>query len=159
MSDQELKQEIAQYVKDIPFGVLAYVSADGVPVQRTFGAFAFDQDDIVFSSRKAAAKVTAIINHPKVSFFLERMDQELNGWKSVLYIGEAAPIENPKDLTGALAALSARSPFIKDLVERNAMGDFQLFRLHAREIEYLDFGKGFGHVDKLTVGRVSAAKV
>ncbi len=159
MTDQELKQEIAQYVKDIPYGVLAYVSADGVPVQRTFGAFAFDQDDIVFSSRKAAAKVTAIINHPKVSFFLERMDQELNGWKSVLYVGEAAPIENPKDLTGALAALSARSPFIKDLVERNAMGDFQLFRLRTGEIEYLDFGKGFGHVDKLTIGRVSAAKV
>ena len=151
MGGQELKQEIAQYVKDIPYGVLAYVRADGVPVQRTFGAFAFDQDDIVFSSRKAAAKVNAIIDNPKVSFFLERMDQELNGWKSVLYIGKAAPIEDPGDLKRALAALSARSPFIKDLVERNAMGDFCLFRLRTSEIEYLDFGKGFGHVDKLTI--------
>ena len=69
MSDQELKQEIAQYVKDIPYGVLAYVRADGVPVQRTFGAFVFDQDDIVFSTHKAAAKVAAIVDHPRVSFF------------------------------------------------------------------------------------------
>jgi len=158
MSEPELKQEIAQYVKDIPYGVLAYVRADGVPVQRTFGAFAFDKDDIVFSSRKAAAKVPAIINHPKVSFFLERMDQELNGWKSVLYVGEAAPIESPAEFKTALAALSARSPFIKDLVERNAMEDFQLFRLRTSEIEYLDFGKGFGHVDKIVVDKTAAAK-
>jgi len=152
MSDQELKQEIAQYVKDIPYAVLAYVSADGVPLQRTFGAFAFDQDDIVFSSRKAADKVAAIAKHPKVSFFFERMDQELNVWKSVLYIGEAAAIENPGGLARATAALSARSPFIKDLVDRNAMGDFQLYRLRTSVIEYLDFNKGFGHVDKLVVG-------
>lgn len=159
MSDQELKQEIAQYVKDIPWGVLAYVSADGIPVQRTFGAFAFDQDDVIFSSHKAAAKVAAIVDHPKVSFFFERMDQELNKWKSVLYVGEAAPIEDPEELTAAFAALSARSPFVKDLVERNATGDFRLFRLRTSQIEYLDYGQGFGHVDKLATGRVSAAKV
>jgi len=158
MTEQELKQEIVQYVKDIPYGVLAYVRADGVPVQRTFGAFAFDHDDIVFSSRKAAAKVQAIVNHPKVSFFLERMDQELNAWKSVLYVGEAAPIENAEELKVALAALSARSPFIKDLVEQGAMGEFQLFRLRTSEIEYLDFGKGFGYVDKIAVGKAGAAK-
>jgi pyridoxamine 5'-phosphate oxidase len=151
MSDQELKQEIAQYVKDIPYAVLAYVSADGVPLQRTFGAFAFDQDDVVFSSRKAAAKVAAIAKHPKVSFFFERMDQELNVWKSVLYIGEAAAIVNPDELARATAALSARSPFIKDLVEKNAMGDFQLYRLRTSVIEFLDFNKGFGHVDKLAI--------
>ena len=158
MSEQELKQEIAQYVKDIPWGVLAYVSADGVPVQRTFGAFAFDGDDVIFSTHKAAAKVAAIVDRPKVSFFLERMDQELNGWKSVLYVGEAAPIENAEELTRAIAALSARSPFIKDAVERNAMGDFRLFRLRTSQIEYLDYGRGFGHVDKLATGGVSAAK-
>jgi nitroimidazol reductase NimA-like FMN-containing flavoprotein (pyridoxamine 5'-phosphate oxidase superfamily) len=158
MTDQELKQEIAQYVKDIPWGVLAYVRPDGVPVQRTFGAFVFDNDDIVFSSRKAAAKVPAILNHPKVSFFLERMDQELGAWKSVLYTGEAAPIEDPEELKTALNALAARSPFIKDMVERNAMGDFQLFRLRTSEIEYLDFGKGFGHVDKIACGKAGAAK-
>jgi pyridoxamine 5'-phosphate oxidase len=159
MSDQELKQEIAQYVKDIPYGVLAYVRADGVPMQRTFGAFAFDQDDIVFSSQKAAAKVNAIANHPKVTFFLERMDQELNNWKSVLYIGEAALIEDSKELALALSALAARSPFIKDMVEKNQTGNFSVFRLRTSAIEYVDYGKGFGHVDKLTAGKLSAASV
>jgi pyridoxamine 5'-phosphate oxidase len=158
MTEQELKQEIAQYVKDIPHGVLAYVRPDGVPVQRTFGAFAFDQDDIVFSSRKAAAKVAAIVQQPKVSFFMERQDQEMSKWKSVLYTGEAAPIQDPEELQLALTALAARSPFIKDLVARNAMGDFQLFRLKTSEIEYLDFGKGFGHVDKIAIRKAAAAK-
>jgi general stress protein 26 len=92
MSDRELKKEISKYAQDVAFGVLAYVRADLTPVQRTFGAFAIDGDDILFSTGKSTPKIGEIAGHPKVSFFLERRDQELRGWKSVLYIGTAAPL-------------------------------------------------------------------
>jgi general stress protein 26 len=151
MSNQDVQREVAEYVKAISFGVLAYVRADGTPIQRTFGAFAISGNDILLATKKVTAKVAAIVAQPKVSFFVENRDQKLPAWKSALYIGTAAAITDEKELHQAAEAISARNAFIKELLAREGLKQFEVLRLKTHTIEWLDYGKGFGHVDTVEV--------
>jgi nitroimidazol reductase NimA-like FMN-containing flavoprotein (pyridoxamine 5'-phosphate oxidase superfamily) len=149
MSNQEVQREISEYVQDAPLGVLAYVRADGTPVQRTFGAFAVSGNDILLATKKSSAKVAEIASQPKVSFFVEKKDQNPTGWKSALYLGTAAPITADDELQHAVQAISARSPFIRDVIAQEGLKDFEWLRLQTRAVEWLDYGKGRGHVDRV----------
>ena len=151
MSNQEVQHEIYEYVQDAPLGVLAYVRADGPPVQRTFGAITVSGNDILLATKKNSAKVADIAKQPKVSFFVEKKEQDKAGWKSALYLGTAAPITSKDELQNAVQAISARNAYIRDLVAREGLKDFSLLRLQTRVIEWLDYGKGFGHVDRVVI--------
>lgn len=151
MSNQEVKLSISEYVQDVTLGVLAYVREDLTPMQRTFGAFAVNGNDILLATQKRAAKVAEITAHPRVSFFLEKKNQELRDWKSALYVGVAAPITGDEELRLAVELISARSAFVKAALEREGLNNFVLFRLQTREVEWLDYTKGFGHVDRVFI--------
>jgi pyridoxamine 5'-phosphate oxidase len=151
MSNQDVQHEISEYVQDAPLGVLAYVRADGTPVQRTFGAFAVSGSDILLATKKNSAKVADIASQPKVSFFVEKKDQNPVNWKSALYLGIALPITADDELQLAVQAISARSEYIRDVVAREGVKDFSLLRLQTKAVEWLDYGKGFGHVDKVVI--------
>jgi nitroimidazol reductase NimA-like FMN-containing flavoprotein (pyridoxamine 5'-phosphate oxidase superfamily) len=151
MSNQEVQHEISEYVQDAPFGVLAYVRADGTPVQRTFGAFAFSGNDVLLITGKSSSKVAEIASRPKVSFFVEKKDQVITGWKSALYLGTATPITNDGDLRQAVEAISARSAYIRDVAGREGLKDFAFYRLRTQSIEWLNHAKGQGHLDTLVV--------
>jgi hypothetical protein len=86
-----------------------------------------------------------------VSFFVEKKEQDRAGWKSALYLGTAAPITSEDELQNAVQAISARNAYIRDLVAREGLKDFSLLRLQTRVIEWLDYGKGFGHVDRVVI--------
>jgi pyridoxamine 5'-phosphate oxidase len=151
MSNQDVEHEILKYVEDTPLGVLAYVRADGTPVQRTFGAFAVSGNDVLFATSKSAAKVANITARPQVSFFVEKKDQDMNGWKSALYLGTAAPITSEDDLQLAVKAISARNEYIRNLVAQDGLKEIELYRLKTSVIEWLDHAKGQGHVDLVVV--------
>ena len=151
MSNQEVEHEILKYVEDTPLGVLAYVRADGTPVQRTFGAFAVSGNDVLFATRKSAAKVANIAARPQVSFFVEKKDQDMNGWKSALYLGTAAAITSEDDLQLAVKAISARNEFIRNMLAQAGLKEFELYRLKTRVIEWMDNAKGQGHIDLVEV--------
>lgn len=151
MSNQVLEQEIQKYVEATPLGVLAYVRADGTPVQRTFGAFAISGNDVLFLSQKNAAKIANIADRPQVSFFVEKRDQPQNDWKSALYIGTATPIADEAAQQSALQAISARNEFIRNIVAQGGQKAFAVYQLKTSTIEWLDYAKGQGHVDLITV--------
>ena len=151
MNNQNLEEEIQKYVDTTPLGVLAYVRADGTPVQRTFGAFAVSGNDVLFSSKKDAGKVANIADRPRDSFFVEKRDQDKSGWKSALYLGTAAPITEEDERQSAIQTISARNEFIRNLVAQGGLKDFALYRLKTSAIEWLDFAKGPGHVDRIVV--------
>jgi nitroimidazol reductase NimA-like FMN-containing flavoprotein (pyridoxamine 5'-phosphate oxidase superfamily) len=151
VSNQELLHVISEYVQSANLGVLAYVRADGTPVQRTFGAFAVSGNDLVFLTRKVTAKVAEIASHPKVSFFVEKPGQAPPAWKSVLYFGSAASITAKDDCQQALDAICARSAFVKDMVAKVGVGEFLVYRLKTSSIDLLDYSKGQGHTDTVVV--------
>jgi len=149
MSTQNLKNEIDEYLKDLPFVALAYVRSDGTPVQRTLGSFVRHENSVFFSTRIDAAKVREIESNPHVSLLFEAENQQLSGWKNVLFLGKASPITSDLELKLATELLSARRPRFKEKVANEGLTNTRLFRFEAEEIEFLDYAKGTGHREKI----------
>jgi nitroimidazol reductase NimA-like FMN-containing flavoprotein (pyridoxamine 5'-phosphate oxidase superfamily) len=153
MSQDILTPEIEKFVSKAGLGILAYTRADHTPVQRTFGAFAVIDNDIVFTTQKSSAKVPEIVQRPRVSFFIEKTDQQFGEWKSALFLGDAVELQDASEIAQAIERISARSPFIRERVAKGELKGFALFRLRTQAIEWLDYGKGLGHVDKISLVR------
>ena len=151
MSNQDVEHEILKYVEDTPLGVLAYVRADGTPVQRTFGAFAVSGNDVLFATSKGSAKIANIAARPRASFFVEKKDQDMSGWKSALYLGTAAAITSEGDLQLAVKTISARNEFIRNMLAQDGLKQFEFYRLKTSVIEWMDNAKGQGHIDLVVV--------
>ena len=149
MSTQNLKNEIDEYLKDLPFVALAYVRSDGTPVQRTLGSFVRHENSVFFSTRIDAAKVREIESNPRGSLFFEAENQQLSGWKNVLFAGKALPITGDLELKLATELLSARRPRFKEKIANEGLTNTRLFRFEAEEIEFLDYAKGAGHREKI----------
>jgi nitroimidazol reductase NimA-like FMN-containing flavoprotein (pyridoxamine 5'-phosphate oxidase superfamily) len=151
MSTQSLRNEIDEYVKDLPFVALAYVRADGTPVQRTLGSFVRHESSVFFSTRSDAAKVREIESNPRVSLLFEAENQKLSAWKNVLLIGKALPVTTDSELKLATELLGARSPRFKERIEKEGLKNTRLFRFEAEETEFLDYAKGAGHREKISL--------
>jgi pyridoxamine 5'-phosphate oxidase len=146
-----LKENIAPYVQGIPFGVLAYVRANGTPVQRSLGSFALEDADVYFSTREEAAKVKDLEARPQASFFLEADGQQLAQWKNILFIGKAENLTDQADLDKAVATLGARNPRFKERIEKNGLTGTRIFRLRTNAVELVDYAKGFGFSQTISI--------
>lgn len=151
MSTQNPKNEIDEYIRDLPFVALAYVRADGTPVQRTLGSFVRHESSVFFSTRSDAAKVREIERNPRVSLLFETENQQLSAWKNVLLIGKALPVTTDSELKQAVELLGARRPRFKERIEKEGLKSTRLFRFEAEEIEFLDYAKDPGHRDKISL--------
>ena len=153
MSTQNLKSEIDEYVNGVPFLALAYVRSDGTPVQRTLGSFVRHESTVFFCTRIDAAKVRDIESNPRVSLLFEAENQQLAAWKNVLLIGKALPVTTDSELKQATELLGARRPRFKERIEKEGLKNTRLFRFEAEEIEFLDYAKGAGHREKISVSQ------
>jgi general stress protein 26 len=150
---EQKKSEITDYANTSRFANLAYIRHDGSPVLRTLGSFALSGYDVIFSTKKEAAKVREISENNKVSFYFEHYGQQLSTWKSALFIGEAHKVENARELDWAIGILSDRNPRFKDRIAKGELPNIQLFKVNTRDIEYIDYSKGAGHVEKFTLSK------
>ncbi len=153
MSTTDQDKELDQHVNSLPFAVLAYVRADGTPIQRRFGSFVKQEKNIFFSTRLNAAKVKEIESHPRVSFLFEAEGQKLSEWKSALFIGNALPVTESPELELAVSALGARNPRFKQRVSKEGLDNTRIFSLHAAELDLLDYSKGVGHTEKISFAK------
>jgi len=151
MSTASLQNEIDDYVKELPFVALAYVRADGTPVQRTLGSFVRHENSVFFSTRSDAAKVRDIESNPRASLLFEGESQKLSAWKNVLLIGKALPVTGDSELKLATELLGAHRPRFKERVEKEGLKNTRLFRFETEEIEFLDYAKGVGHREKISL--------
>ncbi|MBJ6724345.1 pyridoxamine 5'-phosphate oxidase family protein [Geomesophilobacter sediminis] len=151
MGREQWNNEVTTYVDKTRFAVLAYVREDGTPQLRSMGSFVPDGLKLYFSTRKDAAKVGEIGKQERITFFFEHEGQELNQWQNVHLAGPAARVEEGEEYRRAVQLLSERNPRFKERVEKGELPNIQLFRLDTEEVEFLDYGKGFGHVEKVTL--------
>jgi len=145
------QESIEPYTQGIPFGVLAYVRGNNTPIQRSLGSWAVKDTDVYFSTREEAAKVRDLEAHPQASFFLEADGQELPAWKNILFIGRTESLKDPKELDQAVALLGSRNPRFKERIVQNGLAGTRIFRLRASSVEVLDYSKGFGFSQTITV--------
>ncbi len=151
MGQEQWKQDVVRYIDNTRFAVLAYVRNDNAPLLRTMGSFVPSGLDLYFSTRKDAGKVKEIGDNGRISFLFEHDNQELNQWQSVLLVGAAVKVDSGDEFTKAVDLLSNRNPRFKERVEKGELAHTQIFKLKSEEVEYLDYGKGFGHVEKIVL--------
>ncbi|SRR6266568_6814818 len=156
MSTEQWKDEVVNYVDKTRFAVLAYVRNDGTPLLRSMGSFVPDGLNLYFTTRRDAAKVKEIGDRRRISFFFEHEGQELNQWKNLLLVGDAVKVEEGDEHKQAVQLLSNRNPRFKERVDKGELPGTQIFRLNTEEVEFLDYGKGFGHVEKVTLRKVES---
>jgi len=156
MSTEHLRDDVATYVDKTRFAVLAYVRNDGAPLMRSIGSFVPDGVNLYFSTRKAAAKVKEISDRRRISFFFEHEGQELAQWKNLLLIGDAVKVEEGDEFRHAVQLLSDRNPRFKERVDNGELPSMLIFKLNTEEVEFLDYGKGFGHVEKVTLQKAES---
>jgi len=148
---QNWKESIEPYTQGIPFGVLAYVRANGTPIQRSFGSYVVKDADVYFSTREEAAKVKELEARPQASFFLEADGQQLTAWKNILFLGKAESVKDEAELAQAVALLGARNPRFKERIEQNGLAGTRIFRLRTSTVEIVDYSKGLGFSQTITV--------
>ncbi len=150
MSNQHWEAEVTDYINRTKFAVLAYVRGDKAPLLRSMGSFALAGNgfDLYFSSRQAAAKVGEIEANEQVSFFFEHDNQSLESWRNVLLIGRAEQVKDEAELNKAIERLGSRSPRFKERIAGGDLPNTAIFKIATREVEYLDYSKGFGSVQK-----------
>lgn len=151
MSDGRNYAEILDYIASSKTGVLTYVREDLAPVSRAMGSFTPDGIDLIFSTRKVAAKVREITRNKRVSFFFEHENQTADAWMNVLLIGDAEHVTDESDLAAAVERLSARSPRFRERIAQGELRNTAIFRVRTKEVEYLDRSKGYGFVQKIVV--------
>ena len=156
MSTEQLKNDVATYVDKTRFAVLAYVRSDGAPLLRSMGSFDPDGVNLYFSTRKEAAKVKEINDRRRISFFFEHEGQELTQWKNLLLVGDAVKVDEGDELKHAVQLLSNRNPRFKERIDKGELPSTQIFKLNTEEVEFLDYGKGFGHVEKVTLQKAES---
>lgn len=142
---------ISDYIAGTRIAVLTYLREGVTPVARSMGSFAPEGLDLFFSTRREAAKVGEIGRKPRVSFFFEQAKQKPESWKNVLLIGDAHEVTESAELATAVASLSARNPRFRDRIAQGELASITIFRIRTREIEYLDWSRGFGYVEKIVL--------
>ncbi len=148
MSETSWQSDVVDYITKTRFAVLGYVRGDRTLLLRSMGSFALSGFDLYFSSGKDAPKVREIEKNPQVSFFFEHDNQNLETWKSVLVLGRAKLLTTGTEYENAIELLSNRNPHFKERVAKGEMVNTAIFKIKTQEIEYLDYSKGFGTVNK-----------
>lgn len=153
--NKQQSEEVAKYIDETPFATLAYVRADKSPILRSMGSFTFDGVDLFFSCRKDSRKVTEIEANPQVSFHFQHDQQSLSTWKSILLIGEADLLGEGTEYDKAVELLSIKNPRFKERAARGELVDSVIYKIKTREIEYVDYARGFGFVEKFKVNEIT----
>ncbi len=141
-----IKQEILDYIASTPWAVLATVRGDGTPVIRTIGAFAFENGggSVYFATFPGADKTRHIDGNSRVSFFFQHEGQQLQEFRNVELLGDAAKVNGEDDIRHVAALISERSPIVQAFIEKNGIAVFDYYEVRVTEVKSLDYRNGIG---------------
>lgn len=130
---------------------VATVRADGWP-QATVVSFANDGLAIYFGTSAQSQKAQNIARDDRVSVTINCPYGD--DWKTIRGVsigGRARRITDADELAKVGALMMRKFPQIAEFVDFGAGMEMALFRIDAEVISVLDYSKGFGHVEQLTV--------
>lgn len=145
-------------MKDKAIGILdrnrlmaiATMRADGWP-QNTMVSFANEDILVYFIVSRTSQKFANIERDDRVSLVIERDFDDPSTIKALSIGARASEVRNPRQRERAVKLLLERHPGLTKL-ERPEHGHSAVMRANPEIITILDYSKGFGHADLLTVG-------
>lgn len=148
---QDLEKQITSIIDDVDDMTIATVRADGYP-QATTVSYMNDGLTIYFGTTAQSQKAKNIARNNKVSLTIDRSYKSWDGIESLSMGGVATLITDPEEQQKVNELLLAKFPQIADL-DLDELGDDEpvLFRVDPEVISLLDYSKGFGHTELVTV--------
>jgi len=145
-----MKHKAVDILKDNRLMAISTLRADGWP-QTTMVSYANEDILIYFIVSKASQKFANIERDDRVSLVIGRDFHDPSTIKAVSIAARASEVRDPKQRQRAITLLLERHPGLRKL-ERPDPGHSAVMRANPEIITILDYSKGFGHADLLTVG-------
>lgn len=146
----QMKQKAIDILQQNRLMALSTVRADGWP-QATMVSYANDGILLYFIISRASQKFGNIERDERVSLVVGRDFHDPSNIKALSIAARASEVRDPRQREQAVKMLLERHPGLRKL-ERPAPGHSAVMRANPEIITILDYSKGFGHADLLTVG-------
>jgi nitroimidazol reductase NimA-like FMN-containing flavoprotein (pyridoxamine 5'-phosphate oxidase superfamily) len=145
-----MKQKAVDILQDNRLMAIATARKEGWP-QATMVSYANDGILIYFVVSRKSQKFANIERDDRVSLAIGRDFHDPSTIKALSIAARASEVRDPKQRQRAIKLLLDRHPGLKRL-ERPEAGHSAVMRANPEIITILDYSKGFGHADLLTVG-------
>lgn len=145
----QLQQKIQDILDQCVDMTVATVRPDGAP-QATVVSFVYDGLIIYFVCGASSQKVVNIAHNPRVAVTMTPPYGNWNEIEGLSIFGTAEVVTDAKELSKIGGLVQKRFPQI-DQLEPVAADEIKFIRLHPVHISVLDYSKGFGHVDLVTI--------
>ncbi|MBU4565797.1 MAG: pyridoxamine 5'-phosphate oxidase family protein [Desulfarculus sp.] len=144
MSQNEIKQQIAQYLGSHPFINLATVTAEGAPLAHTV-AFVADGATLFFTTRKDTRKAANMQANPKVAYTVDQ--DQYAGFAEITGVqmeGTATVISDPQEIAAANQLYRAKFGEAATITPSDMHIVVKIAPVRAY---FLNYAKGFDHKD------------
>lgn len=145
-----MKEKAIDILQDNRLMAISTLRHDSWP-QTTMVSYANEDILIYFIVSRQSQKFANIERDDRVSLVIGRDFHDPSTIKAVSIAARASEVRDPKQRERAIKLLLERHPGLQKL-ERPAPGHSAVMRANPEIITILDYSKGFGHADLLTVG-------
>lgn len=153
--DSQLHAQIIEILGQTDDMTIATVRPDGFP-QATVVAFVHDNLRIYFSTFPAAQKVQNITQCDKVSLTITKPYSKWEEIEGLSVGGHAHVVTDPDEARHVGNLILERYPEVADVME-DGPSDSVIVRIDPVVISLLDYSKGFGHAQQISIqGRLTA---
>ena len=144
-----MQEKAASILKDNRIMAIATVRADGWPQVTTVG-YANDDLLIYFIISRQGQKLANILRDDRVSLSIGRDFHDPSSIRGLSIAGHASEVTDPQQRRQAVEMVLARHPGLHRL-EPPQPSHSAVMRIFPSTVTILDYSKGFGHADILTV--------
>jgi nitroimidazol reductase NimA-like FMN-containing flavoprotein (pyridoxamine 5'-phosphate oxidase superfamily) len=148
--DKAMQESILGIIDNGKDLTLATIRPDGYP-QATTVSYANDGMTIYVAIGKDSQKANNIRHCNKVSLTINAEYQDWNHIKGISMGALAEMISDPDEIKHATSCMIKRFPQVAELADAPQAADIALLRITPQVISVLDYKKGFGHTDLVTV--------
>lgn len=145
-----MKQKAIDILQDNRLMAISTLRPDGWP-QATMVSYANEDILLYFIVSRQGQKFANIQRDDRVSLVIGRDFHDPSTIKAVSIAARASEVRDAKQRERAVKLLLERHPGLRRL-ERPEAGHSAVIRANPEIITILDYSKGFGHADLLTVG-------
>ena len=145
-----MKQKAIDILQDNRLMAISTLRPDGWP-QATMVSYANEDILLYFVVSKQSQKFANIGRDDRVSLVIGHDFHDPSTIKALSIAARASEVRDPKQRERAVKLLLERHPGLRKL-ERPEAGHSAVMRANPEIITILDYSKGFGHADLLTVG-------
>jgi len=147
--DSALKRKILELLDRHRLMTVATLRPDGWPQATTVG-YASDGLNLYFLCGAESQKARNLARDNRVSLAIDSDTSDPMAVAGLSMAAHAKPVEDPAELAKFTALLVKKYPEYAAMPQPEP-GQVRVFRLEPKVISVLDYAKGFGHTDLVTV--------